>query len=256
MSNERVNRKDRRSDKTGDAVLTRMMIVFTLCIGLPIFLLMNKGGPAERAIVIGSQPWLTIVSAVLFVAALVWHLVRRSKGADESGSVFSSSALLIASAVLLAAVVSYKFLGTYLICGFLLTVMMLSLTYHYYPASMMWLTVFASIGAALVVAAKSPMSAGGLFTVMAIVGKVLAFAWPVCGVIIALSVKKNGGALKSGYRVFEKNESALPFVIVGAVCVIGAAVACLFSSFAAWCAVAVVAVYIVFFIAVSVKRIK
>lgn len=255
MSSVRANRKNIKTDKAGDNIVSRMLIVFVICIGLPIFLLMNKGGPIERAIVVGSQPWLTIAAAVLFIAALVWYIVRLPKKEEESGKIFSSSAILIAAAVLLAVSVSYRFLGTYLVCGFLLTVMMLSLTYHFYPASAVWLTVFASVGAALVIAARSPLS-GGLFTVIAIIGKILAFVWPVCGALIALSVKKKGGSLKNGLRVFENDESALPFVIVGAVCVVGAAVACLFSSFAPWCAAAVVAVYIVFFVIVSVKKVK
>ena len=259
MSSAKISKNKTEAKKNSDAVLNRIMLIFAVCIGAATFILMNKGGPVERTFVIRLLPWCQITGAVLFIAALVYYFIKRSKGSDESGHVITSSLLLSAAAVLLAILVSYKFLGTSLIIAFLITVMIIAMTRHYYPASFMWLTVFAAIGAALVIAAKSSLAAGGIFTVFAVIGKILAFLWPLCGIILALKIKKNSGIVetKSGdYKMFEKDESALPFVIIGALCVIGALAACLFSSFASWGAAAIVAVYAVLFILVTVKKVK
>lgn len=235
------------------------MLVFAVCIGVAAFIILNRGGPVERGFVVYLLPWCQLIGAALFVAALVYYLVKRSKSANESGKVITSSFLLASAAVLLAILVSYKFIGTSMVVAFLIAVMVISLTVHFYPASALWLTVFSAVGAALVLAARSPMSSGGIFAVLAVIGKVLAFVWPVFGIIMALRIQKNDGIIKGkngSYTLFAKDENAMPFVIIGALCIVGAAVACLFSSFASWCAALIAAVYAVFFIIVTVRKVK
>ena len=260
MSSAKVKTNNKsEAKKNSDAVLNRVMLVFAVCIGAAAFIIFNKGGPVERTFVIRLLPWCQIAAAALFVAALIYYFVKHSRNSDESGRVITSSFLLGAAAVLLAVLVSYKFLGTSLIVAFLIAVMVIVMTRHYYPASFMWLTVFTAVGAALVLTARSSVAAGGIFAVFAVIGKALAFLWPVCGIIMALKIKKDGGSVGTGsgeYKLFAKDENALPFIIIGVLCLAGAAAACLFSSFAAWCAAVITAVYAVFFILVTVKKVK
>jgi hypothetical protein len=249
LANAKNRKNDPAKQNENEAVLNRMMLVLVVAISVVSMLIFGHGGRWERMFVSYALPWCRLVSAVLFIAALVYYIYMKKTGKDESTRVITSSFCLIVSAVALSAFLTYTLVGTsYITAAFITAVTLIAFTARYYPVSFFCLTVFTSVGLGFLLAARSGISSSLFYTVLAIASKVIAVLVPLAGAVWAFVKKKKKGGIifDSAIRpVFRENESAAPFYIMAVLLIAGAATVSFFSGFTAYAVAAISAAYLV-----------
>lgn len=257
LANAKSRKKVPAKQTENEAVLNRMMLVLVVAISVISMLIFGHGGRFERMFVVYALPWFQLASALLFVAALVYYIVMKKSGKDESTRVITSSFCLITAAVALSALLTYKLVGSsYITAGFIAAVTLIAFAARYYPVSFFCLTVFTSVGLGFLLAARASLSNSPFYTALAIAAKVIAVLIPVAGAVWAVIIKKKNGGIRtdSGIRpVFKENESAVPFYIMAALLLVGAATVSFFSGFTVYVLAVISAAYLIFGVIYTVK---
>lgn len=101
----------REKERLSNIVTSKMMVVFFALIFAVVVLCKLSSGSGIELQFYTVLPYIRIASAVLFAAALVWHILCTKRGANAKEHVFSSPLLLGLSASLLFAVLLYGNFG-------------------------------------------------------------------------------------------------------------------------------------------------
>ena len=101
----------REKERLSNIVTSKMMVVFFALIFAVVLLCKLSSGSGIEMQFYMALPYIRIAAAVLFVAALVWHILCVKRGVNAKEHVFSSPLLLGLSAALLFAALLYGNLG-------------------------------------------------------------------------------------------------------------------------------------------------
>jgi hypothetical protein len=257
LANAKSRKNDPAKQNENEAVLNRMMLVLVVAISVVSMLIFGHGGRWERMFVSYALPWCQLASAVLFIAAFVYYIYMRRSGTDESNRVITSSFCLVVSAVALSVFLTYNLVGSsYITAAFITAVTLMAFAARYYPVSFFCLTVFTSVGLGFLLAARSGTSNSLFYTILAVAAKVIAVLIPIAGAVWAFVKKKKKGGIRfdSGIRpVFRENESAVPFYVMAALLLAGAATVSFLSGFTVYAVAVISAAYLIIGIIYTIK---
>lgn len=215
MAKSNYSYKTRRSD----ALTNRMAVVFVLMsIGVFALLGMKNWLNSSSSVpylegYMKAAPWFPVLPFVLFALSLVFFIIKRRNGVDESLKVFSTSFILSVTAVLF---ITSLFISYFIAKGYvpsIIFIILVSVLYFIaisFPGSYFLMTLFNALGAFSLYALNllSPLDNRALDIVARVVLVLVSAAilWAF------IKAHKNGGVI-GGFNLMKPGADILPLIL-------------------------------------------
>lgn len=134
MENKVLNKEERirEKERLSDIVTSKMMVVFFALIFAVVLLFRMSSSQGIEAGFYRALPYVQIVAAVAFLAALIWHIVCTKRGVNAKEHVLSSPLLLGVSAAFLFGALLYMHFGAFRVILSFLAFALLFFVYEIY----------------------------------------------------------------------------------------------------------------------------
>ncbi|MBR3967495.1 MAG: hypothetical protein IKJ91_10530 [Clostridia bacterium] len=237
--------------KRSDVLYYRMLIVLAALIAV-IFSITYATRTAEGSnsfIMIGA-PITAVVFAVLCVPAVIFYAVCRKKGINERNRVFSSGYLLLLTLWLTSVFALYGPLSSKAAMAYIIVTAALYYIYYIFKKEFFVLSVYASLGAALLLSINSARTVEHIISAILSVLISAAVLWAVA------RDKKKALTLKIGkgtVGITDGSFKLYPFAVLALVIVLGALLSFFMANVAFYSLVILFAAYLIFTIVNTVK---
>jgi len=254
------SRKTKDKPQTGDMTVNRMMVIFVAAVVYVVALLLLKknGTSFETMFVLHALPIVRLVTGLLFAGTVIWNVVNRKRGVDESGWFFGTIHAVIAAFILFISAMLYSYVGNSGIVTGVIALTVAAFVYCFYQREFFAYTIFTLIGTLALYGVKSGWSANIFKFIASIVLIAVAFILPILTIVFATKAKKNGGVLKLGkskFNIMKPDGMYAPFYIGSVFMLAAAVVGLVFNSIAFYAIIAFLFLYLVFAIIYTVKMI-
>ncbi|MBQ7820820.1 MAG: hypothetical protein IJ391_00865 [Clostridia bacterium] len=231
-------REQRRAAAQAREMNLMYKFIYITCaaiLGVLAVLTIKKNGDFTVAFLTKAQMPIVVVCAVLTLAAAVYFVIQRKKGADEDSRVVTSTSLLAIAFGALVLFLSYSFIGLEYDTARIISLIVLAVLYFvYHIYNSVFFTV--SVQCALGVLAVGVLSKTSVPTGLRAVGAVAAVVLCTVGAYILLRLisGKNASAVKD-YK----------FYIMAAIVIAGVLLSLIIPAITTYAIFAILAVYVV-----------
>lgn len=253
---KKVQKKEeliREKERLSNIVTNKMMVVFFALIFAVVVLCKMSGSSGIELQFYMALPYIQIAAAVLFAAALVWHIICTKRGVNAKEHVFSSPLLLGLSAALLFSVLLYGNLGgAFRIILALLAFGLLFFVYQIYAVDFFLCSVAVIVGC---LSASVINAAGfrGMNVLVNCIAVALTLIASVGGAWLVYQMDKNGKVQLFG-KLLKKPANMIPAAVyAGCAVSVLAVLGVLLFGHLLYCVAAVCVVYFIIAIIYTVK---
>lgn len=252
---KKLTQKEKRAleaEAVSNAITYRMTIVFALLVvGILALIRVTQSASSEMWL-LGALPVFRIVTGALFLAAVVFRIVTRTKKTDESKRILSSAFLCGIAGTLFVAAMTYYPLGASRIIAWFLAAALLFFVYEIYAVDFFLFSVVTVVGAIAASLIGSPAFRGHetAVTVAAVVGVLIAIATVS---YVAGNLEKNGIAPFVGRKIIAPAGMKALNAYIGCGAALLAVLGVICFGHALWFIAALAVIYLIFGIIYTVK---
>lgn len=238
-----------------DTIVNRMMLVFIEAIAaVVICLIIARSGKTENHFVAKVLPILRYIFIGATAVSIIWRIICKKRGIDESRRIITSTMLLNTSAVLLISSVIYTSVNNSGVIAFIVAATVLAFVKVFYQYDFTLVTLLMFVGIIGLLAVRKTLT-GYLPNDIVIwtFRAVCAFIVPVYALIQALTASKNNGKAALFGRSFPEGTIYWPFFAASALILAGAVAGIFFAPIAVYAAGAALVLFLVCAIVYTVK---
>jgi len=245
--------------KKSDTIANRMMVIFVASlVAIVSLLLVNKNFGKFVYKAFYEFPFVEIAGLLVLAAGIVFFVMRKKKGTDETYLTFTSTMALVGSAVICIFCLAFRYILINGVVIGLVVVSILTFVFWLYNKDFFAYSLITAVSA-LCLAAIGGVPGGGILKTAATGAlTVLAFLLPVLTAAAVIVVKKNGGKLilrGKKRTVMPKDGSYYPFAVTAGVTLAAAVLSLFVPGAELYGNIALLASYLVIAIVYTVKMI-
>lgn len=264
MSDNKININSKKNKmniaERDDFLANRMMslLITVTAIIVTMLLLKKNNNHFEAQFIINVLPFVRLGLGLVFIASLVYYIIRKKQKIDDSMNFFGSPILLGSAALLFGISLMFTYLlviGT-VIC--FIAAILLYFIYCFYQRDFFWFSIITAAGIILLYAASLDPTSVMLKNIVKTTAKASAIILPAIFIIAVLIFRRAEGCIMlrgKKVKIMKDEYRYYPFITVAAITLAGSIAAMFLLGTMIYSMVLLFAVYLLIAIIYTVKMI-